>query len=447
MQRRGRSVRVLQVGDFAVALIRSQVSSLTEPTGFLWATGVEDTFITDPWPPSGRTLDEYELTDHYGRWRSDLDLMASLGVRTARYGIPWHKINPAPGTWNWSWADQTLNYLLELGIDPIVDLIHYGLPRWIEGAYLNPHFPELMAEYGRQVAERFRGRIHLYTPLNEPRVTAWYCGKLGWWPPNRRGWRGFVEMMLAICRGIVATVEALEQVDEEILPVHVDATDLYETSDTSLQNEADRRQEIVFLALDLISGRIDETHPLRTWLLRQGASNADLDWFFDHKIEPQLIGINLYPMFSRKILSRPRGRMRVRMPYASADIVERLGDLYWERYQVPLFIAETASVGSVARRREWLGESLAAVRNLRERGVPVVGYTWWPLFALVTWAYRQGTHPPGFYLKQMGLWDLDPDLNRIETELAKEYRRLVAGGCEHVGQLASVQEERMADVS
>jgi len=430
-----------------VALTKSQASSLTEGTAFLWATGVEDTFITDPWPQTGRTLDEYELTEHYQRWHSDLDLMASLGVRIVRYGIPWHKINPARGVWDWSWADQTLEHLLTLGIDPIIDLVHYGLPHWIEGAYLSPQFPELMAEYAGRVAERFQGRIHLYTPLNEPRVTAWYCGKLGWWPPNRRGWRGFVEVMLAICRGIVLTVEALECVDEEILPVHVDATDLYETSDPSLEIEANRRQEIVFFALDLISGRIDERHPLRTWLLRHGASNVELDWFVDHKIELQLIGINLYPMFSRKILSRPGGRMRIRMPYATADIVERLGKLYWQRYRVPIFIAETASVGSVARRRQWLDESVAAVKRLRDNGVPLIGYTWWPLFALVTWAYRQGTHPPGFYLKQMGLWDLDPELNRVKTDLAEEYRRLVAGGCECVGQLAGVQEERMAHVS
>src|SRR5205085_4866994 len=88
---------------------------------FLWATGIEDTFITAPWPATGRTLDEYELTDHYRRWREDLDLMAELGVRTARYGIPWHRVNPAPGEWDWSCADRALGRLLELGIDPIVD--------------------------------------------------------------------------------------------------------------------------------------------------------------------------------------------------------------------------------------------------------------------------------------------------------------------------------------
>src|SRR5687767_3888195 len=115
---------------------------LLESSEFLWATGIEDTFITAPWPATGRTLDEYELTQHYERWEEDLGLMASLGVRIARYGVPWHRINPAPGEWRWEWADRPLDRLLELGVEPIVDLVHYGLPAWIEGAYLNPRYPE-----------------------------------------------------------------------------------------------------------------------------------------------------------------------------------------------------------------------------------------------------------------------------------------------------------------
>jgi len=113
--------------------------------------------------------------------------------------------------------------------------------------------------------------------------------------------------------------------------------------------------------------------------------------------------------------------------------------MYWERYNAPVFISETASVGTVQRRREWLEDSIAAVRRLRERGIPLVGYTWWPLFALVTWGYRQGTHPPSYYLKQMGLWDLDLDLNRIPTPLVAQYRALADGGCQSVGIIKEVQ--------
>jgi beta-glucosidase len=225
-------------------LPRSQLDRITAPDAFGWATGIEDTFITEPWPSTGRTLDEYALTDHYRRWRADLDLMAELGVGMARYGVPWHRVNRARGRFDWTWADRPLERMLELGIDPIVDLVHYGTPRWIERGFLHPDFPDYMAEYAARLAERYRGRIHWYTPLNEPRIAAWYCGKLGWWPPYGRGWTGFVAVMLRLCRGIVATQEVLRAVDPEIMCVHVDATDLYVTDDPALAGDAAHRRRI-----------------------------------------------------------------------------------------------------------------------------------------------------------------------------------------------------------
>ena len=319
---------------------------------------------------------------------------------------------------------------MEKGIEPIVDLVHYGVPGWIEGAFLNPDFPARMSEYASRLAERFRGRIHAYTPLNEPRITGWYCGKLGWWPPYRKGWKGFVQLMMGICRGILETVRALKDVDPEIVPVHVDATDYYETDDPTLQDEVEKRQEIVFLALDLISGRVNETHLLWEWLLKMGVAEEELLLFQEQAVDLPLIGINLYPMYSRKVLvSTPRG-IKIRMPYSSAEIVETLAELYWNRYRRPIFISETAAVGSVKRRRDWLETSAAAVQRVRSRGVPLVGYTWWPMLAIVTWAYRQGTLPPESYLKQFGLWDVDPSpgtgLRRVETPLVEAYRKLVA---------------------
>jgi beta-glucosidase/6-phospho-beta-glucosidase/beta-galactosidase len=126
------------------------------------------------------------------------------------------------------------------------------------------------------------------------------------------------------------------------------------------------------------------------------------------------------------------------MPYASADIIDRLAAMYWNRYHRPIFVSETASEGSLARRSAWLEESIHAVSRVRARGIPLVGYTWWPLFALITWGYREGEKPPDFYLKQMGLWDLKPTehgLERIETPLVDRYRELIAQGARACGPL------------
>jgi beta-glucosidase len=419
---------------------RSQLPALTSPDAFWWATGIEDTFITAPHAVTGRTLDEYELTDHYRRWRQDLDLMRELGVGCARYGIPWHRVQPARNRWDWRHADEPLRYLLELGIAPQVDLVHYGLPAWIDDAYLNPDYPRLMAEYAARVAERFKGQIHWYTPLNEPRITAWYCGRLGWWPPFARSWAGFVAVLLAVAEGIQATVAALRSVDREIVAYHVDATDLYETDVPELQDEARRRQEIVFLALDLVAGRVDDTHPLRDWLRAHGASDAALAAFIARATRPEVIGLNLYPLFTRKRLTRDAGgRLRIRMPYTEEGLIEGVVQRYHSRYGVPMMISEIATAGSVERRLNWLERSVGAVRGLRAAGVPLVGYTWWPMFALVTWAWRQGRRDVSRHLLQMGLWNLDAELNRIHTPAVDAYRRMVSEGAKQSGTLVRLQ--------
>jgi beta-glucosidase/6-phospho-beta-glucosidase/beta-galactosidase len=135
------------------------------------------------------------------------------------------------------------------------------------------------------------------------------------------------------------------------------------------------------------------------------------------------------------------------MPYAGGEIVERLAEMYYQRYKAPVFVSETASLGSVKRRAQWLSDSVESTRRARAKGIPLVGYTWWPLFALVTWAYRQGTHPPAYYVKQMGLWDLEArgeDLVRVPTPLVDQYKDLVASGATRVGNVLRKGSEENA---
>lgn len=415
---------------------RSQLRRRIERGDFWWSTGIEDSFITAPHRRTGRTLDEYELTQHYRRRDEDLRLMAQLEVPCVRYGIPWHRIQPQPRRWDWKHADEPLERLLDLGIAPQVDLVHYGLPGWIDSAYCNPDYPSLVAEYAARVADRFKGRIHWYTPLNEPRVTAYYCGRLGWWPPNLRSWRGFVLVLLAIARGIQETVAALERVDPEILAYHVDATDLYDAAEPELEEQAEWRRQLVFLPLDLVSGRVDDRHPLHGWLLRNGAREKELHRLIERAVEPEIIGLNLYPMFTAKRVVRDSsGRARIRMRYSEDELISRVAWAYWQRYQVPLTISETATRGSVSRRLAWLDRSIGQIRDLRAEGVALCGYTWWPMFSLVAWSWRQGFGAVEDYLEPMGLWDLDPQMNRRRTCLVDAFRNHVSGGRDSVGPL------------
>ena len=107
--------------------------------GFRLGVGIEDTFVPNT-SPGRRSLDEYELTQHYGNWRQDLALVRRSGAQVLRYGLPWYRINPERGKFSWSWADEVVDELAALQIPVIVDLVHYGTPLWLDNQFLNRNY-------------------------------------------------------------------------------------------------------------------------------------------------------------------------------------------------------------------------------------------------------------------------------------------------------------------
>jgi beta-glucosidase len=400
--------------------------------GFEWAVGIEDTFIPQVRTRTGRVLDEYELTGHYTQWREDLGLAASTGVRAMRYGIPWYRVNPAPGAFDWEWTDEVLDHMVrDLGIDPIVDLMHYGCPLWLEREFINPSYPERVAEYAQAFVERYRGLVSRYTPLNEPRINARFCGLNGTWPPYLRGERGYVRVMLALARGMSSTVAAIRKAQPDASIVQVEATEWLHTDDPSLADVLAHQVEQQYLATDLLLGRVDSAHPLTAWLTGNGAADSELQWFRTHTQDVDVLGINYYPELSPKRLYRDGQTVRRHRGGGWADDLAGILHAWYRRYEKPVYVTET-SASRKTKRLPWLEDSVAAARQLRAQGIPLVGYTWWPLFSLVTWRYRHGAKPVAAYLAHMGLWDLEPDpagvLRRVRTPIADRFTEMVAAG-------------------
>ena len=59
------------------------------------------------------------------------------------------------------------------------------------------------------MASRYRGVIGAYTPLNEPLVTASFCGLRGVWPPYLSGDDGWAARCRAVAAGVQASVRAI----------------------------------------------------------------------------------------------------------------------------------------------------------------------------------------------------------------------------------------------
>ena len=394
---------------------------------FRWCTGIEDTFVPQT-RPGLRALDEYELMGHYQSWREDLALARASGASMIRWGIPWYRVEPEQGRFDWSWTDQVLPYMVnELGLEPILDLMHYGTPSWLDRSFVDRRYPEAVANYARAVAERYKHLIHYYTPLNEPVINALMCGQRGLWPPYLRGERGYLAVGMALAKGITRTVRAIKEVDPGAIMVHVEAAGLTRAARVELEPLAAEHQRRGYLFFDLITGRVTPEHPLFAWLMTNGVSWNDLRQLVDEAIDLDVIGLNFYPQWStRQLTTNPKGMLHYRLVERDgAGFAGMIAD-YYERYRAPIMITETSAKDGIAIKKRWLEASVKAVGGLRARGVPVVGYTWFPLFTMVDWRYRTGRGERNDYLIELGLYESEimpgGSLHYTPTPLVEQFR-------------------------
>jgi beta-glucosidase len=163
------------------------------PDGFVWGAAtsayqIEGAPLADGAGPSiwdrfahepGRIRDGRHADvacDHYHRWREDVDLMASLGLRSYRFSIAWSRVLPAgTGAVNPRGLDfysRLVDALLERGITPNATLYHWDLPAALQdrGGWENPDSERWFADYARVVFEALDDRVPMWATLNEPAV-------------------------------------------------------------------------------------------------------------------------------------------------------------------------------------------------------------------------------------------------------------------------------------
>lgn len=396
-----------------------------------FGVGIENTFVPQE-RPGERAIDEYELTEHYAQIDTDLALAADVGADFMRWGIPWHRVSPEPGVWDWGWCDRAIARFAELGIRPIIDLLHYGTPTWVEGEFAHPDYPQIVAEYATRVAERYADTVTDYTPVNEPMLHSLFSGEYGYWPPYRRGVDGLVEVAGAIARGFVLTQRGIADVlGERATFVHVDASMRYVGDVDAPEHRATafRYRHQAFLVEDLVTGHVDAAHPLVPMLRAGGMDDSRLDWFRAHAVAPDVMGVNYYPRHSTEVFEsgvHHAGGFADPRPTRDdgTDGLREMLTTYAERYGAPVMLAETCVTDDVATRIRWMDASVQTVEDLRAGGLPVVGYTWWPLFDMYEWTYRHSDLPRAAHLLSMGLHDLvesPAGLRRVRNAVADRF--------------------------
>jgi beta-glucosidase len=132
--------------------------------------------------------------DHYHRWESDLDLMASLGLESYRFSIGWPRVQPdGSGPLNPAgvrFYRRLLEGLLERNIEPLVTLYHWDLPQPLQdaGGWARRETAERFAEYAGHMARELGDLVTAWITHNEPWVVSFIGHAQGRFAPGLRDW-------------------------------------------------------------------------------------------------------------------------------------------------------------------------------------------------------------------------------------------------------------------
>ena len=400
----------------------------------LWA-GVEPSHVR----VRDTYADQLVLTGHANRL-CDLDRIAELGIRTVRFPLLWERTCPDGKTFSWTFADERLDRLRELGIRPIVGLVHHGSgPR--HTSLLEDSFVSGLATFAERVAERYPW-VTDYTPVNEPLTTARFSALYGHWYPHARDDASFLRALLVQCRATRAAIRAIRRVIPQARLVQTeDLGTIYSMPELEYQARFENHRR--FLSLDLLAGRVDQNHILLDFLLSNGASERELADFATDPCPPDIIGLNYYVTSDRFLDHRVEHYPphvcggNGRHAYADVEAVrartegiaghQAALELLWERYRTPLAITEVHLGAHPEEQIRWLNEAWTASIRARSRGADVRAVAVWSVFGAYDWDSLV-TQLRGHY--EPGAFDVRGDMVR-PTALARVACDLATNGETH----------------
>lgn len=321
----------------------------------------------------GMFLGGFECSSHRRRDLRRLDLLASTrhdrlaaadyaalrrnGIATVRDGLRWHRIETAPGHYDWSSALPMLHAARDTGMGVIWDLCHYGWPDDLD--VWSPAFVDRFARFSaaaaRLIADETQGAA-AFCPINEISFMAWAGGEVGYMNPGTKRRGGALKQQLV--RAAIAAIEAIRALQPAAR---------FLTAEPLIHVESRGRQRRSAEAYRL--SQFEATDMLGGWQVPELGGHPGL---------VDIVGVNFYPrnQWFHKGTSIPLG------DHAFRPLSEMLAEVH-QRYNRPLMLAETGSEGSA--RAAWLHYVCDEVRIAQRAGVPVGGICLYPVVDYPGW--------------------------------------------------------------
>ena len=315
---------------------------------------------------TGRRLDLLSATGHDRHAVRDYERLHQHGIKVARDGIRWHLIEPTPYRYDFSSVLPMLHAARETRTQIIWDLCHYGWPNDLD---------IFSTEFIRRFASMVKAFVHVLVeesdmplfvaPINEISFFAWAGGESAYLNPFET--ERPHELKAQLVRAAIEGIEAAWSVIPEVRIVHTDPL-------INVVHNLDRPEELtvaeyyrllMFQAWDMLAGH---RRP------ELGGASKYLD----------IIGVNYYPnnqWMCGETSFHPERWLEIPDPQYR-PLSELLQEVY-ERYQRPIFIAETGTESDA--RAGWLRYVGAEVREALRLGVPLEGVCLYPIVDFPGW--------------------------------------------------------------
>jgi hypothetical protein len=314
----------------------------------------------------GRRLDVIAATRHDVHAAADYARLRRAGIRTARDGVRWHRVERSPGRYDMSSLLPMVRAARNAGVQVIWDLCHYGWPDGLD--IFAPEFVDRFTEYARAVARVIAAETDepaFYCPINEISFWSWAGGDVAYLNPFAMD-RGF-ELKAQLARASLSAIEAIWSVDGQARflqaepAIHIVGDPTVPGSDL----EAEGHRLAQYQSWDMLAGRL--------WP-QLGGDERFLD----------VPGVNFYPT-NEWVLDGPT-IWRSDPPDPPDPRYRPLREILrevWQRYGRPMLISETGDQGS--GRASWLRYVAEEARAARRAGVPVEGICLYPILDYPGW--------------------------------------------------------------